>query len=338
MTIDLGRLTPQAGRGVVIDSAVRVRLAQSIDALCERIRPVFPHDPSAAARLVDTIERGPVRPAVFAMYADLVGAITSGDVAAAERAVGRLLQADPAGGATQVAMLDDADLGAGMADLYARTIDDDPNMPLALAPIADRQYAVDSIDAALALIDTSAPDMGAEIRTLVREIVAAQPAANPNGRIRNFDGATSFYLWGAVVVNLVDRTTLGLAQTLAHETGHLLLFGLTPGEPLVENPDDERHASPLRQDPRPMEGLVHAAYVIARMHYILAAALKAGVLSDEQGQTASAQAAGYVDSFFDAAATIERHARFKPAGAAVFRSAADYMEAEAGRRTAVASA
>ena len=39
-------------------------------------------------------------------------------------------------------------------------------------------------------------------------------------------------------------------------------------------------SSPLRTDPRPMDGVVHATYVVARMHQTISRLLDAGVLSE----------------------------------------------------------
>lgn len=54
-------------------------------------------------------------------------------------------------------------------------------------------------------------------------------------------------------------------EVLAHEAGHSLLFGLTVDEPLVLNLDDVLYPSPLREDPRPMDDIYHAAFVSAHM-------------------------------------------------------------------------
>ncbi len=54
---------------------------------------------------------------------------------------------------------------------------------------------------------------------------------------------------------------------LLHETAHQLLFGLSLDQPVVENDVEERYASPLRPDPRPMDGIFHATFVCARMRY-----------------------------------------------------------------------
>jgi hypothetical protein len=98
-----------------------------------------------------------------------------------------------------------------------------------------------------------------------------EPDLDPDtGRPSEFDGASTFYLWGAVFTTIEGKSPVDLAQTLAHETGHLLLFGSMLGRPLVENEDDERYDSPLRRDPRPMEGVVHAAYVMDRHLHVVA--------------------------------------------------------------------
>jgi HEXXH motif-containing protein len=60
---------------------------------------------------------------------------------------------------------------------------------------------------------------------------------------------------------------------LTHEAAHSLLLGYTLGAPLVESDPAERFSSPLREDLRPMDGIVHATYVLARMHYIIASSV-----------------------------------------------------------------
>ena len=69
---------------------------------------------------------------------------------------------------------------------------------------------------------------------------------------------------GAVVRRV--RSDLDMVQALAHESAHLLLFGMCADGPLLENAnDDHRYSSPLRTDSRPMDGIVHATFVTARM-------------------------------------------------------------------------
>src|SRR6185437_8666871 len=96
-----------------------------------------------------------------------------------------------------------------------------------------------------------------------------------------FDGASSFMLWGAIILN-ADRGDgpIGMAQMLAHESAHNLLFGFSADEALVENGPDELFSSPLRKDPRPMDGIYHATFVTARMYRVVYQLLHSGILDD----------------------------------------------------------
>jgi HEXXH motif-containing protein len=167
------------------------------------------------------------------------------------------------------------------------------------------------------------PELAHEVRSLVREIVLVTDAKG--NEQRSFDGASTFYLWGAVLLNVGDSTRLDLAQQIAHEAAHLLLFGLMMGQPLTENDLQERHTSPLRRDPRPMEGVVHAAYVLARMSYTLERLLETDLLSSEEQEKARLDLTAHRSRFFDTLPIIMRHARFKPGGETIFRGAIEYM-------------
>ena len=90
------------------------------------------------------------------------------------------------------------------------------------------------------------------------------------------------------------------------------------GQPLTENDLSERYASPLREDPRPMEGLVHAAFVLARMSYVLRRFLRSGVLSLEEAERARQDLATHHDRFFDSLPVIMSYARFRLEGMLYF--------------------
>jgi HEXXH motif-containing protein len=188
------------------------------------------------------------------------------------------------------------------------------------------QGASSKVSAALRLIDEGVPELAEEIRGLVSEIVLVADAKG--NKTRSFDGASTFYLWGAVMLNGEDVTRLDLAQQIAHEAAHLLLFGLMKGQPLTVNGLEDRYVSPLRQDPRPMEGVVHAAYVIARMSYALERLLGARMLSLDEQEKARLDLATYRNVFFDTLPIILRHARFQPAGNTAFCGAIKYMRRE----------
>lgn len=54
-----------------------------------------------------------------------------------------------------------------------------------------------------------------------------------------------------------------------HEAAHTFLFTLACDDALVLNDFNERFSSPIRHDPRPMEGIFHAFFVAARFMLVL---------------------------------------------------------------------
>ena len=118
-------------------------------------------------------------------------------------------------------------------------------------------------------------------------------------------------------------------QALAHESGHNLLFGFSASGPLVENADDELFASPLRKDPRPMDGVFHATYVVARMHQTLSRLLASGVLTEEQIDFAKADLAQHKKNFEAGDAVVREGARLTAIGREAIEAARAYMASAA---------
>jgi HEXXH motif-containing protein len=135
-------------------------------------------------------------------------------------------------------------------------------------------------------------------------------------------------LWGALLLNPdAFADDMLLLQALAHESGHTLLFGFTTDEPLVVNDADELHVSPLREDPRPMDGIFHATYVSARMHWTMATALESGTLSQQEKASAKSACEENLRSFFEGHETVMRHGRLSAMGKEILAAAHDYMTA-----------
>ena len=306
-----------------IDDNVRRHVADSLAAVAEALAQDLPDSHAVLDRLIDALRAGPVRPAVVAIYSDLVSAIAAGDA----RLLGDALASAAAlpdlsaPGACRAVTLRDPDLGPGMAASYLRHADDDPEIVLDIAALDPETLAASeaALAAATARVRSADPDLAGEVEALVREVVFAR--AGDRGPA--FDGATTFYLWGAVLLNVeaigdVQR----LAENLVHEAAHVRLLGATRAAPLVRNSPDERFASPLRPDPRPMEGIVHANYVIARLHYLAARTLEGAARIDRLAQ--------YREKFEVADGIVAAEARFTEDGAALYGAARDYMLSTAG--------
>lgn len=330
MTDLAASFAPSAARGAALDTAVRARLAASLSAIADAADGVFACDTPAIRALAAHVAAHPVRPTVMLRYAEAVSAIGAGDPDAASAALAAL--ADPtlrAPALPRVTTLRDADLGPGGAAAAARLLDDDPGLALRLAPLDDAalETAAQRVAAAQDLLG---PDFAGEIAAVAPEVLAVRPAPDADG---GFDGATSFHLWGCVALN-VGKTAddVALATALAHETGHAVLFGLTLGGTVVSNPDEERFASPLREDPRPMEGIAHATWVLARMHLAVAGMLESGRLDAAQ-RALAAQSLPFIARDYAAGLSVmARGARFTPAGEAAFAPAEAYMAGQGVRR------
>jgi HEXXH motif-containing protein len=318
---------PSGPRAAAIDRQVRERLAESLRHVIAGLASQGVADSVAAERVLQTIESSPMLPAVFALYSDLVEAVYANDFARAECALNGLMQPPPAATSNgpRIVTLDEAGLGRDQPARYLRFVDD-PLVPVSIEPLARDELRSASALAAetLNLLDDCAPDLAAELRNLIREIVFV--GSEPDAVRSRFQGASTFYLWGAMFLNaasLPDRVRM--AQGLTHEGAHSLLFGFTFGAPLVENDAEERYPSPLREDLRPMEGVVHATFVLARMEYCVQQLLRRGRLTEEERSLALVLSQRNQESYCDGAGLIAKHARFTPTGAAVMQAADAYM-------------
>ena len=212
------------------------------------------------------------------------------------------------------------------AQRYARFLNTDPSISFEIFPPSTE--AAESCRAqirdALALLDAGDPDLAGEIRALLRQIVLASGSKDP--KAYTFDGASSFMLWGAIIINADRRDgAIGMTQMLAHESAHNLLFGFSADESLVENSPDELFSSPLRKDPRPMDGIYHATFVTARMYRVVHRLIESGVLDAASKEKAEKDLADNARLFKQGIETVQRHAKLTPLGESVMRGAADYI-------------
>jgi HEXXH motif-containing protein len=220
--------------------------------------------------------------------------------------------------------LSDEDLGPGQAARYRRLIDDDSNLQLQIRAFAPGAFPTVSefVSDGAALLEAAMPELAGEMKALVREIVLVDKPGN-----RHF-GASSFQIWGALFLKPYPHgNRAAIVEQLAHETSHALLFGLSKGQPLVRNDPNEVYPSPIRQDLRPMDGVVHATYVIARMHYAMSQLLGSGLLSAEEAKVALATRDAHRAHYKNGLAVVETNAKWTEVGEAAHSSARAYMAA-----------
>ena len=316
------KFEPSAERGAALDERMRGRLADTLDYVFREIGEPLGVDPITAAQATSRIRSERQSPNLFGAYYEMVLAVERDDLEQARRFAAELLRQKPVTG-TRVAAIEDRDREE--ASRYRRLLVPDPD--IARQPDLTLLDSVQQrVNSAFELLDRGFPEMAAEIRELLREIVIAAGPADP--KALTFDGASSYMLWGAILLNARgQRNVMDTAQAIAHESGHNLLFGFCTSSSLVENADSELFSSPLRADPRPMDGVVHATYVVARMHQTLSRLLEAGVVEEFERDAAIEDLAAHRRNFESGDQVIRNGGRLTSLGTEVIESARTYMAA-----------
>ncbi|WKX73973.1 HEXXH motif-containing putative peptide modification protein [Streptomyces sp. XD-27] len=121
------------------------------------------------------------------------------------------------------------------------------------------QKGIEHLEAARETLRRVWPEAALEADLLIRVIVYVQGGAFRSGTLRQTFGA--IYLGTSSV-----ESTPAAFEALLHETGHHALYLRNQFETFVTN-GDAMVSHPLRPDPRPVAGAVHAAHVLARMAF-----------------------------------------------------------------------
>lgn len=259
---------------------------------------------------------GRVPPLTFALYYQLTVALMKDDRAAAREFAAQMAANGPR---RHNRLLLVTGTQTAMALVHHIATEGDPL--LNFAPVSDviaTEFA-GLLDQGFALMQTHLPELKAEIDAIVHEILLGHAQ---EGASIEFDGASHYQYWGLLMLNPKHhKTPLAVVEVLAHECAHSLLFGLTIEEPLVLNPDSETFVSPLRPDPRPMDGIYHATFVSARMAYAMERMALAADLSEADRQAAKSAAATDRANFASGLSVVRAHGRLSATGAAIMASA-----------------
>ena len=219
--------------------------------------------------------------------------------------------------------------GESVLDLYRSCFETDPEANYGfLSPRKeDAERCAASIQRGLDLMTQTAPELAGEVYSIVHQVLLASSSGVPGER--RFDGASSYMMWGALILNaLEEKSDLEMMETLAHEAGHSLLFGMTIDEPLVLNDESELYASPLRADPRPMDGIYHATFVSARMHYSMLRAQRSGLLSADQITECESFLAASEKAFDLGLSVVQASGRLSESGRKIMANAEAFMDSK----------
>ena len=325
-------LAPDVNRARRLDRSMRLGFADSVQHLSDVVQSKSPSLAKDLGDLVARIRQGEVLgPSAFALYFEAAGAMLENDPRAAQPLLEALARSTPIDGAElQILRLGECGDQATITR-YQQHMDSDPDTHFAFADPSERvaTEAVDRVSAALQIIRQASPALFGEIEALVRQLILVGSGPDSTS---TFAGGSAYSLWGALFLNSEHHSdVLSVVEAIAHESAHSLLFGFCLDEPLVLNPDTDLFPSPLRADPRPMDGIFHATYVSARMHWTLDALLAGGVLDKSDTARVTEMRDADRQSFFDGLRIIESHGQLTEIGSALIGAANDYMAAALGR-------
>lgn len=321
---------PDVRRAEAIDLRMQRELGMSLAHVREHCLGVLPFDDPSLSTLITRLNDGkPVAPSVFAAYYELVVAIGEDDEATAVKKLDEIASAAEVDDGIETVVLGDPRLGANndrFIEMMSGDPRDDPDLEIGFTTpeIHVAEAFRGRLTEGFSLLDQAIPGLAGEIRKIIRLIVIA---GSDLTKKMQFDGGSHFQLWGALFLNAnfhPDR--VAVAEVLAHETAHSLLFGFCTDEALVENDDDELFSSPLRLDPRPMDGIYHATFVSARMHWAMKRLAESPLLTADEKERAIAAADADTKNFYSGHAVVEAHGRLTKTGARLMESAKAYMD------------
>lgn len=316
---------PDPQRAVEFDRRMHSELAASLRHIREQSQGVLAAENERFDALIRDLEdHVTYPPAAFGWYYELVVSLLDDDLERAGHVLTELVHTPAVLEGQRIVLLDRPER-CPWSRLYRDKLMADMDESISIEP-ADAEKAIafgERYKAALDLLDREVPALAGEIRALVREVIPVVGGPNDTGI---FEGASHYQLWGALFLNAAPvENRVEMAERVAHESAHSLLFGFCIDQPLVHNDDDERYPSPLREDPRPMDGIYHATFVSARMHWTMSCLLDSGALSAEEVESARAARDNDAKNFADGDRVIREYAELSRHGTELIRGAREWM-------------
>jgi hypothetical protein len=324
-------VAPNESRARCLSDEVNRRLAASLRYVFAEVGAQLEIDSAAAAawleRLADAKRSFPL---VHALFHAVVAEVQVDNIPAAKKYAQRLLAqplSKPAG--LTLLNLDDDRLGPEAVALFQRFVDieDENRLDLTAAAQIDVDRVTGMFAVAREMMAQHDPELLGEFEALVTDVLLVGQAKDHRFTL----GAVScFETWGGLFLNPgLQHDALDLVGTIAHECTHLLLFAYALDEPLIMNPRDELHYSPLRDAPRSMDGIYHAAIVSARMTHAFRRQLKSDALSAPLVRLAHGRIASSIDNFERGLAVIRESGRLSPLAEAILEDAIELVRGEA---------
>jgi hypothetical protein len=293
-----------------IDAAVRLRLTHSLAYILQKAKDRVEVDAVRFEAALENVRARQQDPGLFARYYDLISALSSNRIAEAKVLIEEIVMLTEGPATTfTIVPYTRQHLGSDY-ERFPRLIFAEYSQTNPMQSPSDLQAATSTwmLDEAIEIISRVDSIIHSEIEALLRRIYLA--TANKDPSAKRFGGVTSFLVWGASFINIdFYRTRWDAVQFLVHEITHGLLFGLSFDEPLVLNAPEESYRSPLRADPRPMDGVFHAALVCGRLADFNQAWLDSGLAKGADRESSRRAVADNLRFFRDGVDVINKHGK-----------------------------
>ena len=198
-------------------------------------------------------------------------------------------------------------MGEALFDFYKEIKDDKYNFLCDEVCVSSKDVIERNIDKALHTIRTVDGELFKEVNEIVDEFYVFKIKGS---LIKEtvFSGS-SFYKLGTVLINeeIFKQDDLFIVDKIIHESAHQILLSIMIQDEIILNPDSERYPSPIRKEPRTMNGVYHAAFVL----YRLSAFFKKMV---DVNSAASSHLLKNITLFDDCYGVIKKHAILTDAG------------------------
>jgi HEXXH motif-containing protein len=322
---------PDAARARALKNGMDLRLADSLLYLLNRAEATlsssYPETRDTLSRVRQEVEAtgGKLRGTVYAFHTQLAQAMRAGDVAAVNDTIQALAHVKMAPAEPQIVPLGSAQFTEAEAKTFYETVrsdyDSTYSKPFDASPpdhteIRDMTSAIASV---LQKLQAKDPETHGEIEAYVSDFVVI--------RSNHINAGTCFKAFGLLYLTVLregqEWTTY--LENIVHEAAHHHLFALWTIDRIIESDGDRLYKSPLRTEPRPMSGIFHAMFVLARtiraLNLFQADPLYAAEIERvSTGYNQAKNPATHQDKFLDTYETIRNHARLTPLGSELLES------------------
>lgn len=275
--VNIFEARPSRARAHSLRGVVNEHLCSDLRAAVAAARRVLPAQAAYAAQVLDVLDTDRrISPVVYTLQWHLSAGIRSQDAARVAAALSGLGSLHDSGDI----FVDDLELSTLQWDECDRATAEylysaaGPRgaqgefaemLPVEPQPLAEYVAVVQD---ALAMLRAADPEMHAEMTELVAGIRIYR--TRHLGSISTPRSFGLMHLKPPTSAAEMASPTVCFVERIVHETSHIALNAVMTHDPLVLNDPGTGYSSPLRPDPRPMNGIYHAVFVLSRVVRTLA--------------------------------------------------------------------